>query len=289
MLSWSFGRRSGRTVRPGWAAWCGLAMASLPSGPVEAKTVAATGTLRPTATVTLGTTISGTVQDLSCEVNATVKKGQTCAQIDPRPYQRAIEANRADLATAVAQYEQHMASFNQAKAAFERNAGLLERGLVTKATYEGMESNYKQAQAQIAYHKAVIDQRKANVAAAELNLSYTRITSPVDGTVLERRIAVGELAQSSAGLFVIASDLTKMHAVVRIDETDIGAFRTADAAKLSVKAFPNQKFSGKVKQVRYVPEAAGSTVSYEVLIEVDNIELYLRPGMSVAAEVEVTG
>ena len=153
------------------------------------------------------------------------------------------------------------------------------------------EESQSEAQAQIAYHKAVIDQRKANVAVAELNLSYTRINSPLDGVVLERRIAVGETVPGSygPGLFVIASDLTKMHAVVRIDETEIGAFRTAETAKLVVKAFPNQKFSGKVKQVRYVPEAAGSTVSYEVLIEVDNVELYLRPGMSVAVEVEVTG
>jgi HlyD family secretion protein len=259
------------------------------AGGAEARTVAATGTLRPTATVILSTNTSGAVQELSCDVNAIVKKGQTCAQIDPRPYQRVVEGNRAELATAVAQYEQHMASFNQAKAAYDRNAGLLERGVVTKAVFEGLESNYKQAQAQIAYHKAVIDQRKANVAAAELNLSYTRIISPVDGTVLERRISVGEMAPGEKGLFVIASDLTKMHAIVRIDETEIAAFRAADAANLSVKAFPNQKFKGKVKQVRYVPAAAGSTVTYEVVIEVDNIELYLRPGMSVAVEVEVTG
>jgi HlyD family secretion protein len=267
----------------------GLLATGMTSGAAEARKVAATGTLKPTATITLSANASGAIQDLSCDVNAAVKKGQTCAQIDPRPYQRAIDANRAELASAVAQFEQHMASFNQAKAAYDRNAGLLERGLVTKASFEGVESNYKQSQAQIAYHRAVIEQRKVNVATAELNLSYTRVTSPIDGLVLERRISTGETASGGSGLFVIASDLTKMHAIVRIDETDIAAFRSADNASLSVKAFPNQKFTGKVKQVRYVPEAAGSTVSYEVVIEVDNIELYLRPGMSVAAEVEVTG
>lgn len=273
------------------SATLGLAGLLLMPGQANARTVAATGTLKPTATVTLGTTVSGAVQELSCEVNAIVKKGQTCAQIDPRPFQRVIEVNRAELATAVAQFEQHMASFTQAKAAYQRNAALLERGLVTKASYEGLKSTYKQAQAQIDYHRAIIDQRKAQLSAAELNLSYTRINAPIDGTVLERRIGLGETVPGSygPGLFVIASDLTKMHAIVRIDETEIGAFRTADQAKLTVKAFPNQKFSGKVKQVQFVPEAAGSMVSYEVVVEVDNIELYLRPGMSVAVEVEVTG
>jgi HlyD family secretion protein len=257
-----------------------------------ARSVTATGVLKPISTVTLGTNVSGSIQELSCEVNANVRRGQICARIDPRPYQRALEASRAELATAIAQLEQHAAGLAQAKAAYQRNATLLERGVVTKASYEGLESLYKQALAQIELDKAVIEQRKAQLATAELNLGYTQIVSPIDGVVLDRRIQVGETVSAnfqSPALFVVASDLTRMHAVVRINETDIGAFRSADKAKLIVKAFPNQKFSGKVHQIRYVPEAAGNVVSYEVLIDVENIELYLRPGMSVAVEIDVTG
>lgn len=260
--------------------------------PAQARSISATGTLKPIETVTLGTMISGTVQEVSCAVNMIVRKGQICAQIDPRPYQRAIEVSRAELATASALLEQHMASFNLAKATYQRNVTLLDRGVVTRAVYESAESVYKQAEAQIEFDKAVIEQRKAQLATAELNLSYTKIASPIDGIVLDRRVSVGETLSSSLqspSLFVVASDLTKMHAVVRINEVDIGAFRATDNAKINVKAFPNQSFRGKVNQIRYQPQAAGSVVSYEVLIDVDNIELYLRPGMSVAVEVEVTG
>lgn len=268
----------------------GLAAAS---GQAEARrSVSATGTLQPMSTVTLGTMISGTVQEVTCEVNAVVQKGQICAQIDPRPYQRAIEVSRAELSTAVALLDQHTANFNQTKSAYQRNVALLERGVVTRAVYETAESAYKQAQAQIDFDKGVIEQRKAQLAVAELNLSYTRITSPIDGVVLERRVSMGETLSSSLqspALFVVASDLTKMNAVVRINEVDIGAFRASDNAKINVKAFPNQSFRGKVSQIRYLPLAAGNVVSYEVLIEVDNIELYLRPGMSVAVEIEATG
>ena len=285
-------KRPNRTRFPVLRALCAVVAGIAFADGAEARKVTATGTLRPIMTVTLGTTISGTLQQVSCEVNAAVQKGQTCAQIDPRPYQMAVEASRADLATALAQLDQHEAGLEHAKAAFQRNVTLLERGIVTKAAFEGFQTSYKKAQAQIDLDKAVIDQRRANLAAAELNLGYATISSPIDGVVMERRVSMGETISAnlqSPTLFVLASDLTHMHAIVRIDEVDIGAFREAHKAKISVKAFPNQRFTGKVNQIRYVPQAAGNVVSYEVVIDVDNIELYLRPGMSVAVEVEVTG
>ena len=255
----------------------------------SARGVSAAGVVIPVSTAFLGSNVTGTIQELSCEVNALVKKGQVCARIDPRPFEQAVAAARANLASATAQLERNVASLAYAKARYQRNLSLMERGIVAKAAFDGIQSTYADAQAQAGLDKAAIDQRKAELATAELNLGYTQVLSPMDGIVLDRRGAAGESVAAHApppALFTIASDLTRMHVTTRVGEAEISGLKPGARASVTAKAFPGQAFAGKVEQVRNVPEPGNPAVAYEVVISVDNKDLTLRPGMTALVQIE---
>ena len=264
----------------------------LSASPAQARTITVNGTLRPIASVTLGSSVSGTVQEVACETNNAVRKGQVCARIDPRPFDRAVELARAKLAAAVAQLEQRTAALTFAKANYERNSALAERGVVARNTFEGIRSTYEQTQAQVNLDKAQIERRQAELATAELDLGYTQIASPIDGVVLQRMIAAGETVASNfqtPTLFVIATDLSRMHLTARIGESDIGELRAGDQAHFTVKAYPARQFTGKIGMIGDTPVTVGSEVTYEVVIEVENKDLSLKPGMTAVLKLNTMG
>ena len=249
----------------------------------SARTIVSTGTLNPVTTVTVGSQVSGVVQDVLCDFNSVVKKGQVCARIDQRPFQRAVDQARANLANAKALLEQHQASLAYLKASLDRNTTLAQRGVVSKDAFESVQSNYGQAMAQIDVDKAVIAQRQAELGIAELNLGYTNIESPIDGVVLSRVVSPGATLAASfqaPTLFVIASDLTKLQLIANVTEADIGTIKPGDQATFTVKAFGDRGFKCSVAQVRNAPEAGRSDVSYAVVLEVDNADRILKPGMT---------
>jgi HlyD family secretion protein len=264
--------------------------ASFPLIPTaEARTITVNGTLQPTATVTLGSNVSGTVQEVRCEVDGPVKKGELCAQIDPRPFERALDMARANLAAAVAQLQQHAAGLALAKSNYERNATLAERGVVAKTTLDNHQTAYAQAQAQVSLGQALIDQRKAEVAVAELNLSYTAIASPIDGIVLQRKVSAGETIASDfqvPAMFVISTDLSRMHLVARVSEADVGEFKLAGRAVFTVKAFPNRQFVGRIGRIGNAPIAGAESVMYDMIVEVENTDRSLRPGMTAVLKLD---
>lgn len=278
-------RHPGRSSRLAtWTLASILALAGAPTIAV-AKTISTTGTLGPVATVTVGSQISGVVQEVSCDFNTAVKKGQLCAKIDPRPFQRAVDQARANLANAKATLEQHEASLAYVKASYERSSTLVQRGVVSKDAFESVQSNFGQARAQIEVDKAVIAQRQAELGIAELNLGYTDIVAPIDGVVLSRRVAVGETLATSfqtPTLFVIATDLRRLQLIANVSESDIGGLKPGDQASFMVKAFPNRSFNAQVSQIRQAPEGNRLDVNYAVVLDVDNAEQLLKPGMSAA-------
>jgi RND family efflux transporter, MFP subunit len=265
--------------------------ASVPvaKGPVT-RTVTATGTVNPELTIIVGTAVSGIIQELNCDYNTQVKKGQVCARIDPRPYQSVVDENRANLAVANAQLEKDKANFAYTKLALGRAATLVQTHAVSQDAYDSATSTYEQALAQITFDEATIQQRQASLDAAQVNLDYTNIVSPVDGTVVSRNVTMGQTVAASfqtPTLFLIATDLTKMQVDANVSESDIGGIKLRNKATFTVDAYPKRTFEGTVSQVRQSPQTVQNVVTYDIVISVNNSDLTLMPGMTAASRIVV--
>ena len=252
------------------------------------RAVSTTGTVNPVLTIIVGSYVSGVIRDQFCDYNTRVRKGQICAKIDARPFQSAVDQAKATLATANAQLVKDRATLAYAKISYERDTGLLARGIVSQDTLDSAKSAYDQAQAQIELDLATIQQREAELAAAQINLGYTNIVSPVDGTVVSRNITIGQTVAASfqtPTLFLIATDLTKMQVDTNVSETDIGGVAEGDRATFTVEAFPSRTFTGSVVQVRQAPQTVQNVVTYDVVIGVANKDLVLKPGMTATTRI----
>jgi HlyD family secretion protein len=217
-----------------------------------------------------------------------VTVGQLCAQIDPRPFQTVADQAAANLAVARAQLLKDQAGLTYAKTTYERDSGLLQRGIVSQATLDNEKSTYDQAIAQITYDESSIQERQAEVNAAQVNLGFTRIISPVNGIVVSRNIEIGQTVAASFQtpiLFLIATDLTKMQVDTNVSESDIGGVKVGDRATFSVQTFPNRQFDGAVRQVRQAPTTVQNVVTYDVVVAVDNRDGALKPGMTATTRI----
>ena len=253
-----------------------------------ARTVTATGTINPVLTIIVGSYVSGVIQELYCDYNTRVTKGQICAKIDPRPYQTIVDQDKAILAVAKAQLEKDKANLEYAKVNYERNALLVRQNSIAVNTADQAKSVYHQAQAQIILDEATVQQREAELAAAQVNLGYTNIISPVDGTVVSRNVTVGQTVAASfqtPTLFLIASDLTKMEVDTNVSESDIGGVKEGNSASFTVEAYPDRVFDGSVVQVRHAPQTIQNVVTFNVVVGVANPDLLLVPGMTARTKI----
>jgi len=256
-------------------------------GPVT-RLVSTTGTVNPELTVIVGSYVSGVIKDMYCDYNTEVKTGQVCAKIDARPYQTAVDQAKANLAVGKAQLQKDEAALAYAKVNYERNASLVKSNAVSLDAVDSAKSTYEQALAQVAFDQATIEQRQAQLDAAQVNLDYTDIVSPVDGTVVSRNITIGQTVAASfqtPTLFLIASDLTRMQVDTNVSEGDIGGIKLDDQVQFSVDAFPNRVFEGRVTQIRQSPQTVQNVVTYDVVVGVGNNDLALKPGMTAAVRV----
>ncbi len=252
------------------------------------RAVTATGTVNPMLTIIVGSYVSGVIQDITCDYNTKVAKGQLCATIDPRPYQTVVDQNKANLASAQAQLKKDEANLAYAKLSTDRFARLVKLDSASRDAADNAKNAYDQALAQIDLDKASIAQREAALQAAQVNLDYTRIVSPVDGTVVSRNVTIGQTVAASfqtPTLFLIATDLTKMQVDTNVSESDIGGITEGDKAIFTVEAFPNRKFAGQVIQVRQAPQTVQNVVTYDVVVGADNPGLTLKPGMTATMRV----
>lgn len=256
-------------------------------GPIS-RTVTATGTVNPELTIIVGTYVSGVIQELTCDFNTQVKRGQICAKIDPRPYQATVDQAKANLAIANAQLQKDRASLTYAKLSYERAATLVRTNAVSKDVLDNAESAYDQAVAQISFDEATIEQREAVLAAAQVNLDYTNIVSPVDGTVVSRNVTMGQTVAASfqtPTLFLIATDLTRMQVDANVSESDIGGIKEGNKATFTVDAYSKRLFEGTVTQVRQSPQTVQNVVTYDIVISVENTDLALKPGLTAATRI----
>ena len=266
--------------------------------------VEATGTINAVTTVQVGSQVSGTILRLSADFNSRVKKGQVIAEIDPSIFQgnvlqaRAdLENARANLAAARANLEKAKASAVQTKADFERNLALAKEGVTSqqqldlaRATSESADASVDAQQATITQAQAQVSQRAAALQVAQTNLSHTIIKAPIDGVVVARTVDVGQTVAASLQaptLFTIAQDLTKMQVYTKTDESDVGQIRAGQKVTFKVDAFPRDSFEGRVSQVRMNATAVQNVVTYDTVIDFDNPDTKLFPGMTAYVSIPV--
>jgi HlyD family secretion protein len=261
------------------------------------ENVQATGTVQPLLQVNVGTQVSGVVTQVFVDYNSVVKKGDLLAEIDPLIYGTQVSAQTANLAASRAQLLQAKASAASTKAQREiakvtadRTQKLFEQNLASRADLDTAKGNFDAASAQYDAAMATVDSQQAALGAqtAQLrqstaNLGYTKIYSPVDGVVVTRGIDPGATVQSSfqvAVLFVIAQDLRKMRILADVDEADVGKIQDGMETDCVVDAFPGEIFRGKISQVRFSPNNVSGVVTYSAVVDVDNPDEKLRPGMT---------
>jgi HlyD family secretion protein len=245
--------------------------------------VTATGTVNAVTTVLVGTQVSGTIQTLRVDYNSHVKKGQIIAEIDPATLQAQVDQARANVLAAKANVLKIKAVFQDSARIRDRNLQLFGRNLIARSDLDTSEANNDSNEAQVAAAEAQVKQTEAALRFAETNLRYTRIISPVDGTVVSRNVDVGQTVAASfqtPTLFTIAQDLTKMQIDTNVDEADIGRIRTAQKVEFTVDAYPDNTFNGIVQQIRISPVTVQNVVTYDVVIKVDNEDFKLKPGMT---------
>ena len=247
------------------------------------RSINMTGALNPVVTAQVGSYVSGNIKSWSCDYNTEVKIGQQCALIDPLPFQVVVDEDAADVRTSKAQLMKDKAAAANARLVYERDKKLTEQGIVSQETLDADKATLDQDIATIDLDVATIASKEAALHAAQVNLDYTKIVSPVNGTVITRYIDVGYTVVSSlqsSTLFLIGKDMTKMQVDTNVSEADVGEVHAGQKASFTVQAFPNRTFEASVRQVRKGPITVQNVVTYDVVLDVDNKDLALLPGMT---------
>jgi HlyD family secretion protein len=251
-------------------------------GKIIAK-VTASGTLSAIVTVQVGSQVSGRIAALYADFNSPVKKGQLIAKIDPPLFQASVDQSRANLAAAQGNLAKAKVQAVDARRQYQRQKELAARQLNAQADLDTAQANADAADAQVTASEGVVAQTRAALQSAEVNLAYTNILSPTSGTVISRNVDVGQTVAASLQaptIFVIAEDLAKMQVDTSVSEADVGRLKSGMSASFTVDAYPGEIFRGQVRQIRNAPQTVQNVVTYDAVIDVDNSELKLKPGMT---------
>jgi len=269
-----------RVLRP--AAKPTYETATVDRGRISAK-VTASGTLSALVTVQVGSQVSGRIQALYVDFNSPVDKGQVLAKLDPQLFQAALDQARANFAASQGNLTKAQVQAVDARRQLERTRALAERKLVAQADLDTGQATADAAAAGVEAARGTVEQARAALQQAQVNLAYTTIASPIRGVVLSRNVDVGQTVAASLQaptLFVLAEDLRKMQVDTSVAEADVGRITEGMEAGFTVDAYPNERFTGRVRQVRNAPQTVQNVVTYDAVIDVDNPELRLKPGMT---------
>ena len=254
------------------------------------RAVSASGTLEAVTTVQVGSQVSGVVESLHADFNSIVKKGQLLARLDQSLYRSAIEQAEANLVRAEADHERSRLALADAEVKLARARGLAERQLIPANELDAAMVTAATAAAQVRSSEAGVTQARASLRQAQVNLSKTVITSPIDGIVISRNVDEGQTVAASLSaptIFLIAADLSEMQLNASIDEADLGSITKGQAVTFEVDAYPTDTFTGEVKQVRLSPVISNNVVTYAAIISAPNPALKLLPGMTARLTVEI--
>ena len=252
------------------------------------ETVTASGIINPISTVNIGTQVSGTIAEIFVDYNSPVEQGQLLAQIDPSLFEATVAQRRAALEIAKAEVDVTNNDIVYYKKHLERIKKLNKSQYSADKELESAQRDYDNSLAQLSLKKAQVSQAEAALQSAEIDLRYTKIISPVDGIVVSKEVEVGQTVAASfqtPTLFNVAEDLTKMQIEASVVEADIAKVKEGQTVEFSVDSFPDEVFYGTVTQVRNNPVTTSNVVTYEVIIEIDNKEQKLKPGMTANVEI----
>jgi HlyD family secretion protein len=231
--------------------------------------VTATGEIRPVNTIKVGSQVSGNIEKIFVDFNSTVKKGDVLLTIEPSVLQAAANEAKASLDSAKAQLK-----YDESE--YKRSADLFKSGFIARSEMESGKTKFETSQ-------QTVNRMQSQYDRALTNLGYATIISPVDGTVISRKVDAGQTVAASFStpdLFEIAEDLSKMQIETAISEADIGMIKTGQTVTFTVDAYPTQTFAGNVRQIRLSPTTTQNVVVYSVIIDVDNSDMRLMPGMT---------
>ena len=231
--------------------------------------ITATGTIEPVTTVDVGTQVSGIVKRLYVDYNSVVRRGQLIAELD-----RTNLLN--DLSTAQTRLRSAQIELDYQKKNYSRYAELHQKELVSTSEYDIALENYRKAQESVKV-------AQQDVVRAKTNLGYATVYSPIDGVVISKSVEEGQTVASSfstPSIVKIAKDLTDMQCIAKVDEADIGVVKEGQRVTFTVDAYPDDVFSGSVKQVRQNPVTTNNVVTYEVVVSAPNADLKLKPGLT---------
>lgn len=266
-----------------------LRTVSLERGPLR-LTVSTTGKLAPTNQVTVGSEVSGTVDQVLVTYNDRVSRGQTIAIIKPEYYQAQHEQALAEHAKAIAHVKQLEVTEREALRELQRIEKLRSNGAASDEEYYVHKAAYDAARAATEVAHAAIPAAESQVHLTAYTLKRAVITSPIDGIVLDRRVDVGQTVAATLQtpvLFVLAEDLAQMDLLADVSESDIGYVATGQPVTFTVNAFRNRTFEGYVRQIRNEPRTIGDVVNYTVVISVRNDQYLFRPGMPADVEIQI--
>ena len=250
--------------------------------------ISASGKIRAVNTVEVGSQLSGQVTELFADFNTPVKKGQILARIDPSTFAAREAQNSALAAGAAAQVALAQTALTEAQRDFATKSALVASGFVTKRTIETLEAGVSQARAQLAAARATVAQNQAALSQARIDVTRTYIRAPVDGTVIDRSINLGQTVAASLQapkLFIIAEDLSRMQVEAAVDEADIGRVKKGQSVDFTVDAYPDDTFKGSVSEVRIAGTETSNVVTYTVIITAANPDGKLLPGMTANANI----
>jgi HlyD family secretion protein len=240
------------------------------------QVVSTTGTLQAIKSVQVGTQVSGQLSAIYVDFNDHVRKGQLLARIDPTLLEQEVRSAEATV-------ERAAASLDQNRREFARDTILFAGKVLSESDYQTARYNFVAA-------RADLQSARISLARARRNLSYSEITSPIDGVVVERDVDVGQTVAASLSapqLFLLAEDLSKLEIIAAVDESDIGQIQQDQNVSFTVQAYPNQTFKGKVRQVRLQSITSSNVVTYNVVVSVENPGGRLLPGMTATVDFEI--
>lgn len=262
-------------------------VSKLSKGAITEK-VTASGIINPISTINIGTQVSGTISEIYVDYNSPVQKDQVLAQIDPSLFEATVAQRQAALDIAKAEVQVVKNDIIYYKKHLDRIKKLNTSRYSADKELESAQRDYDNSVAQLALKEAQVKQAEASLNSAKIDLNYTKIVSPVEGIVVSKEVEVGQTVAASfqtPTLFNVAEDLTKMQIEASVVEADIAKVKEGQTVEFSVDSYPDETFYGIVTQVRNEAINTSNVVTYEVIIEIDNRELKLKPGMTANVEI----
>lgn len=256
-------------------------------------TVSATGTLNPIKEVDVGIEVSGTIQSVDVDYNDEVKVGQVLARLDTSRLEATALQSKAALESARSRVLQAQATVQEADAKWAQLNRVRELSggkMPSQSDLDAARASRARAQADEASAKALVEQAQATLNVDQTDLAKAVIHSPIDGVVLTRNVEPGQTVAASFEspvLFTLAEDLKQMELLVDVDEADVGSVKNGQDAVFTVDAYPDSEFPARITQVRYGSLTVEGVVTYKAVLQVDNSELLLRPGMTATTVITV--